>query len=141
VRRALHLAFLLFGGPALAAGVVGSGTPASCTEAALAAALAGGGAVTFSCGGGAVTIPVTATKTISSPTPTSVDGGGLVTLDGQDAVRLFYVDYQRQLALCNLTLRRGRVADLGAAVRSHYHERGRLDSFETSFILSKTIQR
>ncbi len=124
MRRALHLAFILFGGPALAAGVVGSGTPASCTEAALDAALAGGGVVTFSCGGGAVTIPVTATKTISSATPTDVDGGGLVTLDGQDAVRLFSVDYQRQLALRNLTLRRGRVADLGAAVRSHYHERG-----------------
>jgi len=107
-----------------AAGVVGNGTPGSCTEAALNAALAGGGAVTFSCGGGPVTIPITATKTISAALATDVDGGGLVTLDGQDTVRLFYVDYQRQLALRNLTLRRGRAADVGAAVRSHYHERG-----------------
>ncbi len=47
-----------------------------------------------------------------------------MTLDGQDAVRLFSVDYERQLAVRNLTLRRGRVADSGAAIRSHYHERG-----------------
>lgn len=121
--RALALVLLL-PGLARAEGVVGNGTPGSCTQAALDSALAGGGAVTFSCGGGPVTIPITSTKTISAATPTDVDGGGLVTLDGQDAVRLFYVDYQRQLALRNLTLRRGRVADVGAAVRSHYHERG-----------------
>lgn len=124
-RRAFVLLLPLVLGPALAsaAGVVGNGTPGSCTETALNAALAGGGAVTFSCGG-AVTIPITATKTISAPAATDIDGEGLVTLDGQDAVRLFSVDYQRQLALRNLTLRRGRVADFGAAVRSAYHERG-----------------
>jgi hypothetical protein len=32
-------------------GVVGNGTPASCTEAALTTALSGGGTVTFNCGG------------------------------------------------------------------------------------------
>lgn len=121
-RRALLL--LLGSRLALAAGVVGDGTPGSCSEAALHAALSGGGPVTFSCGGGPVTIPVSATKTVSAATPTDVDGGGLVTLDGQDAVRIFYVEYQRSLALRNLTLRRGRAADSGAAVRSHYHERG-----------------
>ena len=31
-------------------GVVGDGLPGSCTEAALAAALAGGGTITFNCG-------------------------------------------------------------------------------------------
>ncbi|MBK9968926.1 MAG: right-handed parallel beta-helix repeat-containing protein [Holophagales bacterium] len=121
-RRALVL-LLLFPGLVRAAGVVGNGTPGSCSEAALNTALAGGGVVTFSCGG-TVTIPITSTKTISAALPTDVDGGGLVTLDGQDAVRIFSVDYQRQLALRNLTLRRGRVADYGAAVRSAYHERG-----------------
>lgn len=123
MRLAIAL-FLLWPALARAAGVVGGGTPASCTEAALNVALAGGGAVTFSCGGGPVTIPMTTTKTISAALATDVDGGGLVTLDGQDVVRLFSVDYQRQLALRNLTLRRGRAADVGAAVRSHYHERG-----------------
>lgn len=123
MKRAL-LTVLLLPGLARSAGVVGSGTPGSCTEAALNAALAGGGVVTFSCGGSAVTIPLTSTKTISAALATDVEGGGLVTLDGQDAVRIFSVDYERQLALRNLTLRRGRAADYGAAVRSAYHERG-----------------
>jgi hypothetical protein len=123
VGRALILLVLC---PALAraAGVVGNGAPGSCTEAALNTALAGGGPVTFSCGSGAVTIPITSTKTISAVLPTDMDGGGLVTLDGQDAVRLFSVDYQRQLAVRNLTLVRGRTADFGAAIRSAFHERG-----------------
>ncbi|MBK8599125.1 MAG: right-handed parallel beta-helix repeat-containing protein [Holophagales bacterium] len=123
MRHALLLVFLL-PGLAPAAGVVGNGTPGSCTEAALNAALSGGGIVTFSCGGSAVTIPITSTKTISAALATDVDGGGLVTLDGQDAVRIFSVDYQRQLALRNLTLRRGRAVDYGAGVRSAFHERG-----------------
>ena len=121
MRRALLL--FLVAGPVAAAGVVGNGTPGSCTDAALAAALAGGGVVTFSCGG-PVTVPIASTKTISAAVPTDVDGGGLVTLDGRDAVRLFSVAYQRQLTLRNLTLRRGRATDFGAAVRSEYHERG-----------------
>ena len=41
-----------------AAGVVGTGTAASCTEAAFANALSGGGTVTFNCGG-AATITLT----------------------------------------------------------------------------------
>jgi hypothetical protein len=53
---------------AFAAGVVGTGTPESCTEAGLDAALAGGGAVTFDCGGGVVTIPISRTKTIVAHT-------------------------------------------------------------------------
>ncbi len=121
MRRALLL--FLVAGPVAAAGVVGNGTPGSCTDAALAAALAGGGVVTFSCGG-PVTVPIASTKTISAAVPTDVDGGGLVTLDGRDAVRLFSIAYQRQLTLRNLTLRRGRAVDFGAAVRSEYHERG-----------------
>ncbi len=35
-----------------AAGVVGTGTPGSCTQTALTTALTGGGTVTFNCGGG-----------------------------------------------------------------------------------------
>ena len=41
---------LLRAQPVVAAGVVGTGRPGSCTEAALDAALAGGGMVTFDCG-------------------------------------------------------------------------------------------
>jgi hypothetical protein len=74
---------------ARAAGVVGDGTPASCTEAALSAALAGGGTVTFACGSSPVTIPFTSEKVVT--VSTTVDGGGLVTLSGQNATRLFHV--------------------------------------------------
>ena len=68
---------------AFAAGVVGTGTPTSCTEAVLDAALAGGGAVTFNCGPSPVTIPVTHQTTLKKKT--SIDGGGLVTLGGSTA--------------------------------------------------------
>ena len=87
-RRAAVAASLWAAGAAGAgaAGVVGSGTAASCTEAALDAALAGGGAVSFSCGGGPVVIPVSTTKVISRST--TLDGSGQqVTLDGGNAVR------------------------------------------------------
>ena len=57
--------------------VVGTGTSASCTEAALDACLPGGGSfngtVTFACGG-AATITVTSTKGINGAN-TTIDGG------------------------------------------------------------------
>jgi hypothetical protein len=62
----------------LAAGVVGNGTAASCTDAALDAALAGGGLVTFNCGGPAF-IDISG-KTIAANT--TVDGDGVITLNG-----------------------------------------------------------
>ena len=52
----------------LAAGVVGDGTPESCTEAALDTTLAGGGTVTFNCGG-------TATITVTSRVEPEVERG------------------------------------------------------------------
>jgi hypothetical protein len=68
---------------AAAAGVVGDGTAASCTETALSAALADGGSVTFNCGPSPVTIPITHQTTIKRKT--SIDGGGLITLSGSSA--------------------------------------------------------
>ncbi|NTV38108.1 MAG: hypothetical protein HGA82_02845 [Anaerolineales bacterium] len=68
-----------------ASAVVGTGTPASCTEAALNAALAsanaGGGTVTFNCGPSPVTINLTVQKIMNLASVT-IDGGGLVTLKG-----------------------------------------------------------
>jgi hypothetical protein len=76
--------------------VVGNGTAASCTFAALNAAVTKGGIVTFNCGPSPVTIPVTATLT--PPTSNAyahqpsiavvIDGGNKVTLDGQGSVRI-----------------------------------------------------
>jgi hypothetical protein len=68
--------------------VVGDGTPASCAFAALQAAVAQGGVITFNCGGGAVTIPVTATLNVPTTKNTVIDGGRKVTLDGGSAVQI-----------------------------------------------------
>ena len=76
--------------------VVGTGTPESCTFAALNAAVGAGGVVTFDCGPGLVTIPVTSTLTPPTsnayanepPLTLVIDGGGKITLDGGGAVRI-----------------------------------------------------
>ena len=64
------LAFLLYlaWSPATsiqAAGAVGTGSAASCTQAALDTALVGGGLVTFNCGAD----PVTITVAVKPPNP------------------------------------------------------------------------
>ena len=87
---------------ALAAGVVGSGTPTSCTEAALVAVLAGGGAITFNCGSNPHTITFTSRKTIN--TNTRIDGAGKITLSGGDATGFFNFSGARSLSLNALTL-------------------------------------
>ena len=62
--------------PALAAGVVGDGTPASCTEASLRAAVAGGGLVTFDCGQStAAPVTIHLTQRIELSTDVVIDGG------------------------------------------------------------------
>ncbi len=82
-------------------GVVGDGTPASCTETALDAALAGGGLVTFDCGGPA-TILVLHQKNITQET--TIDGGGVITLTGGLATGLFRVDAAGALVLKDIIL-------------------------------------
>ena len=68
--------------------VVGTGTAASCTFSALQAAATAGGVITFNCGGGAVTIPITATLNLPINKNTVIDGGNKITLDGGGAVRI-----------------------------------------------------
>jgi polymorphic membrane protein len=98
--------------PALPAGVVGSGKPESCTEAALDAALAGGGMVTFNCGG-AATITVTSTKTISADT--TIDGGSLITISGGNSVGVFLAGNGVRFTVQNLTIANGNAAS-GAGI-------------------------
>ena len=77
--------------------VVGVGSAASCTDAALNAALTRGGLVTFNCGGPA-TIDIssgTGTKIIAADT--MVDGGGLITLSGGNTVGVFRVNADSQI--------------------------------------------
>jgi hypothetical protein len=98
---------------AAAAGVVGDGTPQSCTDAAYAAKMAGGGLVTFDCGPDPLAISVT-TKVINGGETTTVDGGGLVTLDGGGTLQLFLVLGGGDLTLRRITLRNGNFNDGGA---------------------------
>jgi hypothetical protein len=73
--------------------VIGSGTPAGCTSAAVIAAVAAGGVITFDCGPEPVTIAMGATAKVFNDRPDVVlDGGGLVTLSGSDRRRILYMN-------------------------------------------------
>ena len=73
--------------------IVGSGTPVSCTSQAVVNAVALGGKIRFNCGPNPVTIAMTATARVFNNRPNVViDGGGLVTLDGQGARRILYMN-------------------------------------------------
>jgi hypothetical protein len=73
--------------------VVGNGTPASCTSKAVVNAVAAGGVITFNCGPQPVTIKMAATAMVFNSHPDVViDGGDLVTLDGQGARRILYMN-------------------------------------------------
>jgi hypothetical protein len=69
--------------------VVGDGTPASCTETALRAAIASGGVITFACGAAPVTITVTSELKVTKDT--TLDGGGKVTLSGGGTSRILHL--------------------------------------------------
>ena len=73
--------------------VVGTGTPASCTSAAVVKAVARGGVITFSCGAKPVTITMTATAKVTNTSHQVVlDGGGLVTLSGGGQRQILYMN-------------------------------------------------
>ncbi len=74
--------------------VVGTGTPASCTSAAVVAAVAKGGVVTFDCGPDPIVITLDETAKIRNDTGPKIviDGGGKVTLSGGGKVRILYQD-------------------------------------------------
>jgi hypothetical protein len=90
--------------------VIGDGTPASCTSAAVVAAVAAGGVITFSCGPAPVTIVMTATATVPAASRLVVlDGGGKVTLSGGGKTQVLSMNagWQQQwpqLVVQNLTV-------------------------------------
>ncbi|HTM20504.1 MAG TPA: hypothetical protein VL172_08355 [Kofleriaceae bacterium] len=93
--------------------VIGTGTPESCTEAALRAATQTGGVTTFDCGPDPVTIAITETLELPVDRSNIIDGGGLVTLDGGGATRIFHFEHPDWMnnptivALQRLTFRNG----------------------------------
>jgi hypothetical protein len=64
----------------------------TCDGPTLAAAVAAGGTIAFSCGG-PVTIPITATLVVPTDRDTTIDGGGMVTLDGGGATQILSFDH------------------------------------------------
>jgi hypothetical protein len=93
--------------------VVGTGTPASCSETAFAAAIQQGGTIVFNCGGPA-TIPITSEKEVRIDVDTIIDGGGQVTLDGGGLTRILnfagtnFRVTMTKLVLQRITLTRGK---------------------------------
>lgn len=71
--------------------VIGHGSPAGCTSAAVLSAVAAGGVTTFNCGPAAITITLTKTaKVINAHPDVVLDGGGRVTLSGAGKRRILY---------------------------------------------------
>jgi|GEM_PF-2389091 len=96
--------------------VVGTGSAGSCTESTLQAAVtavnSAGGTITFNCGG-AHTITFTQQLRFDQPNRVyTLDGGGLITLNGNDQTRLIYTASGKKLTLTvrDLTLTHGRAA-------------------------------
>jgi hypothetical protein len=107
--------------PALAARpiVVGNGTPASCTEMALKHALiiaetVGGATIRFRCGPVPVTIALIEVTEIQGmpvmlvlPNNTTIDGDGLITLDGTHSATVVFVDVGSNASLKQLAITNG----------------------------------
>ncbi len=73
--------------------IVGRGTAASCTSAAVVAAVRAGGIIRFSCGPAPVTIRMSTTaRVVNTSRRVVLDGGGLVTLSGDGRRRILYMD-------------------------------------------------
>ena len=74
--------------------VIGNGTPASCTGAAVVQGVARGGIITFNCGPDPVTITLTQPAKIFNNTGPKIviDGGGKVTLSGGGTSRILYMN-------------------------------------------------
>lgn len=89
--------------------VVGNGSAASCTEAALTAALAQGGTITFSCGAAPLTLRVTAEQVITKDTV--LDGGGTITLSGGGQNRILKIDSTFDRATPRVTIQNLRFID------------------------------
>jgi hypothetical protein len=118
------MAFLILGAarPSRAANaVVGTGTPASCTEAAfdsaLTAASAGGGTITFNCGPAVATVPLTVAKIVTLGNVT-IDGADRIILNAGNNDRHFFVGSGVTFRLENIALRDGNSLVGGGAIEA-----------------------
>jgi hypothetical protein len=73
--------------------IIGTGTPASCTSAAVVSAVAKGGIIVFRCGPSPVTITMRQTaKVVNTSHWVVLDGGGKVTLSGAGKREILYMN-------------------------------------------------
>ncbi len=110
--------------PATSPTVVGTGA-GTCTQMALAFAVAKGGAITFDCGG-AATIAIDSEVALATDRDTSIDGGGMVTLDGGGKTRILHfagTDYRGMyggpeptVTIQNLTFTNGKASGTAITV-------------------------
>ncbi len=120
------------------AAVWGTGTPASCTPAALQALLNAGGAIRVNGGSAPFTVVLSGPLTVPNR-DVLLDGGNLLTLSGGGSTRIFdklaapSAATDSRLALQRLTLRDGAAPDNGstdrlggAAIRGRAHGRLRV---------------
>ncbi len=133
--------------------VIGDGTPGPCTSAAVVAAVAKGGIITFNCGPDPITIEMTATAKVFNNTGPQIvlDGGGLVTLSGMNQRRVLYMNTcdplqvwttshcndqdHPQLTVQNLTFVNGNIGgiDLVAGGGAIFVRGGRFKAVNTRF--------
>ncbi len=92
---------LLWSAPVQADGVV-----TNCSDdVQFSKLMSGGGTVTFSCG--TALINLNSTQIIPPAANTTIDGGGQITLSGQNARQLFVVSTGASLTLCDIVLTNG----------------------------------
>ena len=102
--------------------VVGNGTAASCTPAALREAVQAGGHVVFDCGGAAtITVP----EELQVSGVTVIDGAGRITLDGRHGGRILRALINSTLSVRNLHLINGGGPSTGrgGAISGDYRNR------------------
>jgi hypothetical protein len=79
-------------------------TITQCTQARIQEALDVGGHINFDCGPAPITIPIAFALEINTTTDTVLDGGGLVTLDGQNLTRILHKDWHDPVAVGAITV-------------------------------------
>ncbi|MGH9424583.1 MAG: hypothetical protein ACRD3J_31710, partial [Thermoanaerobaculia bacterium] len=88
------------------AGVVGSGTPTSCTRAALQAQIDAGGTITFNCGAGPQTIAIPSSLFFgSADSKITIDGNDTITLDATGTTTGMISIFGNATGLPNVTLK------------------------------------
>jgi hypothetical protein len=137
--------------------IVGNGSPASCTSAAVVRAVRLGGVIRFACGPRPVTIQMKQTaRVVNTSSRVVIDGGGKVTLSGMGKRRILYQNTcdKRQvwttshcnnqasprLVLRNLTLTRGNSTGLrydGGGGGAVFARGGQLVIVNSTFIANR----